>query len=89
MRKFVSILGLGLLLGCFGACGSDSGTPSPDGGGPEARRRGIPPLMEATRARPALRMSAGMTFRLRATAALAVAVLWTAPVRSTCWSARI
>ena len=55
----------------------------------EARRRGIPPLMEATRARPALRMSARMTFRLRATAALAVAVLWTAPVRSTCWSARI
>jgi hypothetical protein len=35
MKKFVSTLGLGLLLGCFGACGSDSGTPHPDGGGPD------------------------------------------------------
>jgi hypothetical protein len=41
MRKFVSILGLGLLLGCFGACGSDSGTPSPDGGGPDGGKAGV------------------------------------------------
>ena len=34
MKKFVSTLGLGLLLGCFGACGDDLGAPKPpDGGG--------------------------------------------------------
>jgi len=40
MKKFVSSLGLGLLLGCFGACGSDSGTPHPDGGGPDGGKSG-------------------------------------------------
>ena len=35
MRKFVTVLGLGLALGCFGACGDDLGTPKPDGGGPD------------------------------------------------------
>jgi hypothetical protein len=40
MKKFVSTLGLGLLLGCFGACGSDSGTPHSDGGGPDGGKSG-------------------------------------------------
>ena len=40
MKKFVATLGLGLLLGCFGACGSDSGTPRIDGGGPDGGKAG-------------------------------------------------
>jgi hypothetical protein len=40
MKKFVSTLGLGLLLGCLGACGSDSGWPHPDGGGPDGGKSG-------------------------------------------------
>jgi hypothetical protein len=40
MKKFVSTLGLGLLLGCFGACGDDLGAPKPDGGGPDGAGSG-------------------------------------------------
>jgi len=32
MKKFVSTVGLSLLLGCLGGCGDDLGTPTPDGG---------------------------------------------------------
>ena len=35
MKKFVSTLGLGLLLGCFAACGGDLGAPPPPDAGPD------------------------------------------------------
>jgi hypothetical protein len=41
MKKFVATLGLGLLLlGGFGACGNDSGTPIPDAAGPDGGKAG-------------------------------------------------